>query len=209
MKRMLGCIVCFVLIILFGVRVWYINRDIALPPVLIYEIGEEVPIEENYFLTPADGNMNGYSITVNSTEMFSYDEYLQKYGYSEDEHGALFEKDDLLYPEMVYDLYVTVKNTNTTADPTAKSGINFHFYNLVTTDYLLQISSPLYQISNSSLAEGMMSFSLRPESEMNFHLPFYFSPSGIYAPIKIDEVLNDDLYLVLSLYPNQLQISLR
>lgn len=52
----------------------------------------------------------------------------------------------------------------------------------------------------------MMSFRLRPESEMRFHLPFYFAPGSPAESVSEETVRDANLQLVLSFYPEQRQI---
>lgn len=206
MKKLIIGLLSIVLIAIVGVRIWSVNQDVDIPPELKYKMGEEVAIERDYFLEAYE-NMDGYTVTVNNAEIIPYDAYLEKYNFVEDKANPIFEPDDFAFPEMVYDLHLTVKNTNVTEDPKEHSGIAFLNYHLTGTDFLLQISSELYEIANSSVdPDFMMSFRLRPDSEMDFHLPFYFAPSAISTPIKVDSILKDDVYLGVSLYPNAKRI---
>lgn len=206
MKKILISLLCTALFVGIGFRIWYVNKDINLPPVHTFEIGEEVVIERDIFLDEFE-NMDGYTVTVNNAEVITYEEFLEKHLYQESENNPLFEKNDMSFPEMVYDLHLTIKNINTTDDPNEHSGINFLNYHLIGTDFLLQISDQLYMISNPDLevkiSEG---FRLHPGTEMDFHLPFYFAPSSIMERIQVEDILNDDVYLAVSLYPNQKQI---
>lgn len=206
MKKILVVLLCFALFVGIGIRIWTINKDVNLPPVHTFEMGEEVAIEQNIFLDGFE-NMEGYTVTVKNAEIVSYDEFLEKYHYQESEENPLFEEDDLNFPEMVYDLHLTIKNTNLTEDLNEQKGISFLNYHLVGTDFSLQISDPLYRIANPNLkTEIVEGFRLRPDSEMDFHLPFYFSPSSIIERIQVEDIMNDHVYLVVSLYPNQKQI---
>lgn len=206
MKKIFIGLLCVTFLAGIGIRIWYINNDIDLPPVYTYEMGEEVAIENNIFLDEFE-NMDGYSVIVNTAEIIPYETFLSRYNYQEDTDNPLFEEDELSFPEMVYDLHLTVKNTNITDDPEEHSGINFINYQLIGTDFLLQISSPLYRIANPDLeADFIDGFRLRPDTEMDFHLPFYFSPSAILGPIQVEDVNKDSVYLVVSLYPNAKQI---
>lgn len=206
MKKILVVLLCTVLFVGIGVRIWTINKDVVLPPVHTFEIGEEVAIEQNKFLDDFE-NMDGYTVTVNNAEIVSYEKFLANYHYEESEGSPLVEKDNMNFPEMVYDLHLTIKNTNLIEDLNEHKGINFLNYHLVGTDFSLQISDILYMIANPNLkTEIFEGFRLRPETEMDFHLPFYFAPSSIIERIQVEDIMNDHVYLVVSLYPNQKQI---
>lgn len=203
MKKVLVGLVSFILLAVVGVRIWYVNKDIDLPPVHTFKMGEEVAIEKDIFLDDVE-NMDGYTITVNSAEIISYEEFLSKYQYEESKDVPLFKKDHALFPEMVYDLHVTVKNTNTPEeDPDDDSSFGFVKYHLIGANFLLQISRELNEVATPALRDNfMMSFRLRHGTEMDFHLPFYFQPSSIMDPIQIEDIMKDQVYLVVSLYPN-------
>ncbi|WP_062105419.1 DUF5028 domain-containing protein [Bacillus niameyensis] len=209
MKKILIGIVSIVLLVIVGVRIWYVNKDVDIAPVYTYKMGEEVAIEEDFFLDDYE-DMNGYTVTVNNAEIMSYEEFLAKYQYEESEDSPLFEDGDMLFPEMVYELHLTVKNTNPTEDIYDDSGIAFLNYHLTGTDFLLQISRQLYEVAQPNLEVNMMmSFRLRPETEMDFYLPFYFQPSAKSMPIQVEDIMNDDLYLVVSKYPNAKRILIK
>ncbi|MBM7542283.1 DUF5028 domain-containing protein [Amphibacillus cookii] len=206
MKKILLVLLYAILLIGLSIRIWYINKDVTVPPVSLFEIGEEVAIEKDIFLDEFE-NMDGYTVTVNSAEIIPYETFLAKYDYQEDEENPLFEESDMTFPEMVYDLHLTIKNTNTIDNPEKHSGINFINYQLMGTDFSLQISDPLYMIANPDL-EGKVAdgFRLRPETEMDFHLPFYFAPSSIVERVEVEDIKEDNVYLTVSLYPTAKQI---
>lgn len=204
MKRSIFVIGGVLVIAFVIVRIWNVNQAIDIPPIHIFNMKEEVAIERDKFLDDYE-NMDGYTVTVKEAEIIPYDEYLRKYDYEEDSDKRLFEPDDFSFPEMIYDLHVTIKNTNRTDNPNEESGIAFLNYHLIGTDFLLQINSELYGIANPKMADldnYLMSFRLRPDSEMDFHLPFYFSPSSIFTPIQVNAIKKDDVYLTVSKYPN-------
>ena len=174
-----------------------VNRGIESPEVVQFEMGEEAEIGRNIFNDRVE-NMNGYSVTAESARIMTYEDYLKKYGYNEEEDGVLFEEDNMLRPEMIYEVDILVKNHN--KEDNTGCGISYSDYKLTASDFMLSVSSPLYWIANDIAEENqnlMMSFRLRPESEMRFHLPFYFAP---------ETVRDANLQLVLSLYPEQRQI---
>ncbi|UOQ83743.1 DUF5028 domain-containing protein [Gracilibacillus salinarum] len=206
MKKLFLGFLCLALTVGVGIRIWNVNKDVELPPVHTFKMSEEVAIEDNIFLDDFE-NMDGYTVTVNDAEIIPYEAYLAKYQYQDDPDNPLFAEEDFLFPEMVYDIDITVKNTKKTDNPKEQSGINFIHYYLIGTDFELQISDELYRVGNPDLETGMTDgFRLRPETEMNFHLPFYFSPSAIAGPLQVKDITSDDIYLVVSLYPHVNQI---
>lgn len=200
MKKIILLVLAVILFGGIGFRIWDVNQAVELPPVNTYEIGEEVVIGDNIFLDDFD-NMVGYTVTVNKAEILSYNDFMTKYNYNGDD--LQFDKNDYFYPEMVYDLNLTVKNTNQTDDPLEHSGIHFLNYYLIGNSIQLGVSNELYLIANPGLRYGVIEgFRLQPDSEMDFNLPFYFSPSRSINPIQTKTVTNEQIHLVVSMYPN-------
>lgn len=200
MKKIIASLFVLALIGCYSVRVWSINQNVPLPPVYTYKIGEEVAIENDIFLDDFE-NMNGYTVTVDEATILSIDDFIAKYdAYTRIEEWQSSEWEEDI-TEMVYDLTITIKNTNVMDDPLDDfNGMQLIHYNLIATNFTISYSSELFQMANPDLVEldMMSSFKLRPESEMQLHVPFPFSPNS--------QLKNDDLYLYVSLYPNEKRI---
>lgn len=206
MKKVIFGTAAIVIIILVVIRIANVNENIVYPEVKEYGMQEEAPIGDNIFMEDYE-KMDGYSIAAEEAELLTYDEFLEKFQYDEEEQGQLYEKDDMIYPEMIYNVKVVIKNNNKEDDP--EKGINLQNYVLYGKDFQLQLSALLYAVANPEMESGQMSFRLKPETEMEFYLPFYFSPSRKVEPLQIEEVVNSKLYLPISLYPEQRQIVLK
>lgn len=204
MKRIAIIIAGGLLAILLGVRIWDVNQSIELPKVERYAIGETVELEDSYWMTESE-KCEGYSIQVNSASLLTYEEFLKKYHYEEDEKELLIPRTSQLFPDMVYDVEITVKNTNT---QDKECGIDVGRYGVYASDFSLQIASPLYVIANPALKNGMQAFRLQPNTEMKFHLPYGIPLKSKYAYLNEDIIQKRDLSLVISLYPVQKQILL-
>ena len=205
MKKVIFGIAAIALGVLVVIRIESVNKNITYPEIKEYGMQEEAPIGDNIFMEDYE-KMDGYSVTAEEVELLTYDEFLEKFQYDEEAQGQLYEKDDMVYPEMVYNVKVKIKNNNKEDDP--DKGIDFQNYVVYGEDFQLQISAQLYAVANPDMESGQMSFCLRPETEMEFYLPFYFSPSRKIESLQIEEVLNSKLYLPISLYPEQRQIVL-
>lgn len=205
MKKVIFGIAAIALGVLVVIRIESVNKNITYPEIKEYGMQEEAPIGDNIFMEDYE-KMDGYSVTAEEVELLTYDEFLEKFQYDEEAQGQLYEKDDMVYPEMVYNVKVKIKNNNKEDDP--DKGIDFQNYVVYGEDFQLQISAQLYAVANADMESGQMSFRLRPETEMEFYLPFYFSPSRKIESLQIEEVLNSKLYLPISLYPEQRQIVL-
>ena len=204
-RRMAGLLAAVLLLVLAGVRIWYVNRGNEYPEVVTFEMGEEVALSDTIFYDSYE-NREDYTLTVNSAEILTYGEFLEKYGYTEDPAHPLYAADDMTFPEMVYDVSITVRNINTEE---SESGMDFMPFTLYAKDYYMQNSSILFAVANPQVPEGVMNFRLWPGTEMEFHLPFGFAPSSKVLPIQVNEAREDEIYLVVSYYPQQLQVEIK
>lgn len=188
------------------VRIRWVNADRHEAPVETYAMGEEVALEDNYTLEEYE-IAEDYVITVNSAKVSSLEEFLEKYGYTAADIDTLFPAKDMTYPEMVYDVNITVKNVGT--EEREDVGINLSFYDLMAIDYKLQINDTLYTVANPHMENGTQIFRLKPHSEMTIELPYYFSVSAPYSYLTTDEAKSSDMYLVLTMYPTEKRILVR
>lgn len=205
MKKVIFGILTILVVILMAIRIEKVNENIPYPEIKEYKMQEEVPIGKNIFTDDYE-NMDGYSIVVKEAEIFTYDEFLEKFQYNEETQEKLFQGDEITYPEMVCNVRIVVKNRNEKDDP--DKGIDFRNYALYGEDFQLQLNELLYAVANPDMEDRQMSFRLRPETEKEFSLPFYFSPSGKVEPIQVEEVINGKLYLPISFHPEHRQIIL-
>lgn len=209
-KRIIGALtvlVCACLVL----RIRAVNGDVREPEIVNYEMGQEAALGENIFMDSYE-DMNGYSVTVESAHILTYDEFMEKHKdsieASLEEGDSLPDKDSQVFPEMVYEVNILVRNGGT--EEKEDCGLAFMNYNLTATDFILQISDSLYWLVNPGEPTMFMDFRLRPQTSMEFCLPFFFSPSsnasGPGLGLTEDEVRRAEIYLPVSLYPQQIQI---
>lgn len=203
MRKIICGITAVILLSAVGVRIWYVNRDIVYSEEITYAMGEEAFIGKNIFYDDIE-NYEGYSVTVNRAELLTYEEYLDKYDYVEDEEFPVYEDNGYWFPHMIIDVDVTVRNTNSEETP---GGIDFLYYSLWADDFEVQHDLLLFDIANPDLPqEQMYQFAVRPGTEMDFHFPFSFDPETENRPVTMKDIENNDLYLWLSYYPQKVQI---
>lgn len=187
--------------IFIGVRIYYINREIEYPQIMTWQIGEEVDLNKNYFYDISE-QCEGYSVCVNEVQLLTCEEFMEKYGYGEEEIKALADYSSI-FPDMVYDVSMTIRNKNKEKKET---GINLYDYNIYAADYVLSIDSYLYELANAEKKTQSLMFSLQPESELVFHLPYSVAIYSPAAYVSEDILQTDKLYLLISMYPIQNQI---
>lgn len=189
-----GIIVAFLL----GEKIYAVNKVVCLPTVKEWQIGEWVPMEDNYFLEEYE-ICNGYEIRVNEAELLTCDEFLEKYFCDQEE----IMQDGKLLPDMVYDVSVTVRNVN---QEDADCGLDLSNNDLFATDFTLRVHPDLYALANAEKKNTTTMFSLQPESELDFQIPYGIATTAEHAYLTPDVLEERDLYLLISLYPVQNQV---
>ena len=72
MKKIIFISLTVVLIFVWGVRFYLVNREVDLPVVQVFPKGQEVPIANDFFINSDEG-MDGYNVTVLDAELVSVD----------------------------------------------------------------------------------------------------------------------------------------
>ena len=182
-------------------RIYKVNQEIAYPEVVTWMPGEEVDLDKNYFYDTYE-ICEGYSVCVNDVQLLTCEEFVRKYGCGDSEIKKITDYCSV-FPDMVYDVSITVKNKNKERQET---GINFYDYNIYSKDYILSIDSYLYELANAEKKNQSPMFSLRPESELTFNLPYGVSTNSSVSYLSEDVLRKSRVYLLVSMYPIQNQI---
>ena len=168
---------------LYLIRVVYINTNTLAPKVTTYKVGDEVPIENDYF-NSSDEKMDGYTITVLDSKIVSIDEF-------QAEHAEFVNE---LHADNIYLVKVLVKNIDNKLE--GRAGIDFGHYMIQNGSFMNIVSRDAYPFVNNF---DTLAFSLRYGSEMEFILPFNINSRYI----DIDKLETEFTDLVVSLYPHQ------
>ena len=89
MKKILPVLLAIILISVWGVRFYFINRDIDIPVVQIFQKGTEVPVGKDFFIG-SDEDMDGYTVTVLNADLISAEDFLRHYDVEEAENVGNF-----------------------------------------------------------------------------------------------------------------------
>ena len=189
-------IVCaLTLIIIFGgvIRFSCINKEMQIYASVEkkYNIGDEVPFENDIFFY-GDERANGYSITVLDTSYISIDEFKDKYHISLDD--TLLE-----FSDYVYMVRANFKNSNGNDD--GRTGVNVNQLILQETSFITYPDKTAFMLLNDF---DYLTFSLSPKKEREFIIPFGINKDYI----NINNLINGDTRLVVTLYPNKKTICL-
>lgn len=187
-NRFTFLVISIIIIIAYIVRVVHINSDNISPDIITYKLGDEVPIEDDYF-NSSDEKMNGYTIKVLDTEIISMEKF-------QTEHSSFISD---LQAENIFIVKVLVRNVDNTLESNA--GINFGHYLIQEGSYINMLNRDAYPFVNKF---NSLSFSLRCDSEMEFILPFNIDSQYI----DVEKLKSGEPTLVVSLYPHKKVIEL-
>ncbi len=193
MKKIIFISLTVVLIFVWGVRFYLVNREVDLPVVQVFPKGQEVPIANDFFINSDEG-MDGYNVTVLYAELVSVDNFLQRYNADEQSENIG------IFTDYIYMVRVSFGNQN---NPFVnEKGIDLQVYYLKGTDYVLSLEDTCYRIANPDMPGT--SFSLRQGTDMELILPF----SVMSSQTSRNHILDDPPKLQISLYPHQKLIEL-
>ncbi len=181
---------------------WKTNATAEKPIVETYSMQDTVAYGEDYFRR-SDNILDGYTVTVLSAEIVSYEEYAQKQEITLPERMTDETGNFLYRPEYVYDVEVRFSNTDN------EEGAVDMFDTLLVNDdaLMLRVDADLWDCMYPQLA-GSYSFRLRPNTEMVFHLPFVVE--AVYSErYPMERVQKEKMSLVISQYPVKKVIELK
>lgn len=190
-KILIAIMVIFAVVAIYHVQYVKANEKYKEPPVKTYHMGEEVPFEKDITM---DFTMEGYSITVNEAEILTYEEFLKKYN-AEDEYTYV--------PEKVYDVCITLKNT----DAIEETGVNFMDFYIQKNAIVASFDQNLFTQANPQ-TNGVYAVALKNNSEMEFHLPFALWEEN-FRPKTWKNLEDYDMNFVATLYPTKKVIRLK
>ena len=191
MKKLAVILITIVLLVASGLRIYTVNSREKYPIILEYSLNEEVPFEKDYFDIPDNTRSNGYSIKALGTELYSTEEFTEKY--------KIPENANLFNANYIYLVKVNIRNISSQLEE--KGGINVHDFILQNGSSICYCCLDAYPFVNEH-PDTM--FSLRTETDMDFVIPFPIHDSNL----TIEKLNKTSPHLVISLYPNKKTIAL-
>ena len=186
------------LIFLWGLRVWRVNKNYPDIPQKTYEAGEWINLSGSQM--EENDNRDGYYLRIDEKRILSTEEYLHLYAEVSEktEYDEQVKNQNLWKPDKVYLLTVTLKNES--EDESTERGVNWSFFYLYEKNRVLDFEPELYRFANRS-AEGSPALSLKPGTEKKFYLPY-----GVYEE-RMEKDIRDleelPFQLIVSLWPGQ------
>lgn len=164
---------------------------------VVYPAGESVPFGENFFWSDSE-NSNGYTITVDSSQVRNVREFLEEKGASWEE--VYPETEETLPPsERVYLVTATVAN-----ESNEEGMVQFGNFALTSGSILLQLDGTLNNLSSPELANAG-SFVLAVGKSRTF--TFDFTPDSATVAAGAETLYRrmetGDFYLCISQVPER------
>lgn len=192
-KKIIYIVLILCLTIGFGVRFYFVNKDVDIPIVQVYEKGEVVPFG-NDFTDYSDEIIDGYTAQILGSEILTPEAFLQKY----DSSGE-YAVDDITFDGMTTYFYVvTVSFGNIDNQNGEEMGVNLQMVDLMGTNYTALIDEAGYQIANPDVP--WLGFSLRVGTTKEFVLPYAVVSETVGS---YDHLLKDLPKLQITAYPHQ------
>lgn len=158
-------ILALVAVVAVGARIWWVNANLPSIPQEHYQMGEWVALDGAFQNSASLEQTSGYSLMVESVEVVTYDEYLERHGaVPTGTHGNA---------RCVVDVALRIKN-----EGTEQGGINV--FQMVLTpergdEYLICDVMSEEALWPQEEPNADSSVSIRPGTEYVTHIPYVFN----------------------------------
>ena len=206
-RRVLIVVVCMAAAVAIGVRIWWVNANGLYIPVERFGMGEWVELEGTYAYV-VDHLSDGYSVKVDSVEVMSAQEYLDRYA-----EGSSYKPDNPNEALVVLDLVVR-NNRSTDIDEADYESVGA--INMVNTIMIPHNAGGMeYTVDKFLWCEAEEAFKdeaivyvgVMPGTEYTMHCPYRFVHivNSDYS-IGADKPVSDTFDLVLGNFPVRREI---
>lgn len=194
-KKTVACVFA-VLLVLWTIGVVKINKSEKEVSKIIYPMGEWVGYENDFYEKSSD-TRNGYSIKVVDARVVKYDDFLSERGIE------VFKDSESFTPDYIFDVTVIIKNENNT-----EGGISMIDTTLNSVNDIMQVDFDIFDALYEQLS-GSVSFSLKTNTEMEFHFPFKVANAQFQKVCDYEYLTKNIFYLNLSQYPTEKSIEVK
>lgn len=151
-KKRWSCIfICVTLLIIIAIRIWAVNASAFSFSEEVYQVGEWVPLDGDFFYSKSEGTKD-YYVRVSSAEVLSYKSFMSRFNKKEDYLASKSQHDVIM-------LRIDFRN-----DGDIQGGVFIRDSNL-----LNQFQSSIYnkddeymKIANDTYAPDMFGVSVKP-----------------------------------------------
>ncbi|WOC33370.1 MULTISPECIES: DUF5028 domain-containing protein [Caproicibacterium] len=206
-KRVFAVLAVMLALFACAGRIAYVNGTAEKAPKTSYYVkGEELSIGKNIFDKYIDGEQaDGYYVILTNAKLVPIEEFLQEYKLTKEKAmpKALRAEKENTMPAVDYIYEVKIHVTNKTNALVGKAGINLMRWDLLATDFSVQIQQELYTCLNP-FAKGSLTFSVKKGASRDFILPYGIC-SSVISPEKLKQ---RNPSVIISEYPVRKMIKL-
>lgn len=184
--KILLSVICMGIVAAWGIRVYWVNQTYPDVNRQYYSMGEEVELGTDRFYYDS---MDGYYVTLESAEIYEYEDLLAKYGFSDFQEAYP--------PDRIYLLKVNIRNTDSTED-----GIDFSDWTLQSAEIREDLDWDLYYEMNNIEETAI---ALRTDSEMEFYLPYNLR-DDFFKESDWNNLEEYPMFLTVTWFPNKKMI---
>ncbi len=199
-KRILIIAVIVLIFGAWGARFITLNKSAEKQTVKIYNEGEFVPYEKDFFVTERTENRDGYSINVVKSELLPIEDYLKTINVTYDDYVKKVEQSGSTPVQVVLNLHIVLKNEGNT-----KGNFDMVETRVEGPNFTLQVDDLLFSYTYPNLA-GNEYFLLRENTEFSVDIPFRAAVDAENFTYKF--ISSKDLYLNITQYPVRKMIKL-
>lgn len=199
MKKRKLIFLIFVIALFSGVisRIVYVNITAEPLNKVYYEMGETVEFTDDYISRPSD-SLKGYTINIKSASLISSEDYMEKYGISEEDFP--FSEEEIA--SYVIDLEAEISNI----DSEKRINPTFHTV-LVTESNTLTVEQNLFGAMYEQ-NDLIQTIHLEKGETMTYHLPYCYNGTENIPFFDTYEFLKNSKYVyLLSKYPTERYIN--
>jgi len=183
----------FLLLLLWLIRVIWFNQTYPTINVYEYDMGEIVELGTDVVSYDV---MQGYSVRVDSSKIWEYDDFADYYQVDREE----VMNSPMPVPDRVYEVTVTIWNAENT-----ETGIALRDWYIQSKDIKCSIMGILFSYANPGI--DTTEIALRPNTEKTFHLTYSLTENR-FRPGIWDSLEDYPMWLAVTWYPNKKMISI-
>lgn len=195
-KRSLLGAICVLIVLAAGIRIWYINANAFSIQEKIYQVGEWVPLEGDFFWSEEEGTED-YSIRVSSAEVLSYESFMERFEKPAD-YLAESDQHDVVLLKLDFKNNGKEQGSVFTREMNLLSDSRSEYHGK--TDVYMDIANPNF----SSKSFGL---SVRPGTEASLYFVYTTASRADHVSLLDEQkekgAENVKMYLILSQYPAQ------
>lgn len=177
-----------------GMRIYKVNAAAEKIPEQIYEFGETVELGNNVMF---GDTMDGYSVEIKEVDLLSTEEFTEKY------HCDKKDLPEWKYMPQIFDIEIEVSN-----EDNEQTGIDLSQLYLQNEAGAISFDAIYYRLANVQKGYVNTGIAVRPGTSVTLRIEFPV-PKLNFSPSAMKNLWEQELKLVLTLYPEKKMMKLR